>query len=123
MSKIIEAVKATQTGKQIATDPLFDSLAIVKSEFKKNSDYHVGTEHRISVTLGTNVIINESQTIRENSGEIITEAMKQIRKQIAEAIFGEFRQDLYLINQAIWNRDFYAANQILNDLEKKMFEV
>lgn len=120
MSKIVQAITASPTGKRTAplmrTNKLFWETFSGKDEFIKDTHSYDGVAtYKIDVTLGNTVKVPES------AGPALSEAIKRSKQQVIEAIFGEFREDFRLIERAIYDYDYETAKEALRNMEQKMF--
>ena len=124
MSQVVKAITATDTGDRKVAEsfsPLFQDVFNVKQEIHETR--HTGEVlkvYRIGVTLGNQCMVSEYETL--NFDDALTEAIKRTKKGVIEAIFGEFRQDMRHLENAIYDRDFAKARDVLRQLEVKMFE-
>lgn len=55
-------------------------------------------------------------------GELDTK-LRIVRKQVIDAVFGEFREDIYAIQRALFNYDTDKAIELVGDLHHRMFDV
>ena len=124
MSQVVKAITAHDTGERKTFhnpfSPLFQDVFDIKSEvqeFRYNPD--VAKAYKIGVTVGSQVWVNDLEsTVNENA---LTEAINRTKRQVIEAIFGEFRHDFMMIERALYDRDFQKARSYLTEFEKKMF--
>ena len=79
----------------------------------------VAKVYRIGVTLGSQCIVSEYEQLTKE--DVLAEAINRTKRSIIEAIFGEFRGDLMHLENAIYDRDFLKAKNLLRVLENKMF--
>lgn len=114
MSKLSEKLEAVQTGRRLLEDDGFSIMAIT-------SDVHTDDvmlttmmqEYRCSVTLSMRGFcrdLEELETLK-----------KLVRQAITNEVFGEFRDDIMVIYQALYERKTHNAIEALSILEKKMF--
>jgi hypothetical protein len=59
----------------------------------------------------------------QEGGDTLEEAIHRTKRQVIEAIYGEFRQDLMMVERALYDRDFQKARDCLRILEQKMFGI
>lgn len=124
MSQVIKAITAHDTGERKvfhnSFSPLFQDVFNVKSEiqeFRHLSD--VAKAYRIGVTIGAQVYVEELEMMANENA--LTSAIERTKRQVIEAIFGEFRQDFMMVERALYDRDFQKARDHLRAFEEKMF--
>jgi hypothetical protein len=122
MSKLAQAVTATDTKNRIVIDPLFDSMVSITHQVSGVPvfDPSVAYVYRIEAKFGTQCMVEYQHDGKAN---YVDEALRNTRKAIIEAVFGEFRQDFYLIHQALWKHELHKAHELLHAFEDKMFQV
>lgn len=124
MSMVVKAITATDTGDRKVVEsfsPLFQDVFNVKQEIHETR--HTGEVlkvYRIGVTLGNQCMVSKVEQLHYE--DALTEAIKRTKRSVIEAIFGEFRQDIRHLENAIYDRDFAKARDALRQLEVKMFE-
>lgn len=123
MSQVVKAIVATDTGER-RVFPKGQS-ALFQDVFKAVSTvteyrHTVGSEYRIGVQLGAKTWVSELETLQSKGA--LHHAIERTKRQVIEAIFGEFRQDFRMIEKAIWNHEMEEAGKLLHDMERKMFE-
>ena len=124
MSQVVKAISAQDTGERKvfhdSFSPLFQDVFNTKSEiqeFKHLSD--VAKVYRIGVTLGAQVYVEDLEMMANENA--LTNAIDRTKRQVIEAIFGEFRQDFMLVERALYDRDFQKAREYLRVFEDKMY--
>ncbi len=124
MSQVVKAITAQDTGERKvfhdSFSPLFQDVFNIKSEiqeFKHLSD--VAKAYRIGVTLGAQVYVEDLEMVTNENA--LTNAIDRTKRQVIEAIFGEFRQDFMLVERALYDRDFQKAREYLRVFEDKMY--
>jgi flagellar biosynthesis chaperone FliJ len=127
MSQVVKAITAHDTGnRKIIRDefsPLFQDVFSVKSQIQDlKLTEGVAKEYRIGVTIGSQVSVSELE-IAQGKIDVLQEAIDRTKRHVIEAIFGEFRQDLMMIERALYDRDFQKSRDYLSILEQKMFGV
>lgn len=123
MSQVVKAITATDTGRRKLLDsfsPLFQDVFNVKEEIYELRGDEIAKVYRIGVTLGNQCMVSEVEQLHYE--DALTEAIKRTKRSVIEAIFGEFRQDMRHLENAIYDRDFAKARDALRQLEVKMFE-
>jgi hypothetical protein len=127
MSQLVKAIVASDTGNRKVLSnsfsPLFQDVFRSKSEIHEmhNPSAGVAKVYRIGVTIGSQVIVDESEQL--SNIDALGEAIKRTKLQVIEAIFGEFRHDFMMLERALCDRDFQKARDNLRLLEEKMFGV
>jgi hypothetical protein len=125
MSQVVKAIVESDTGNRAVIEdkfsPLFQDVFNAKSEiFTTRDDYHqVVKVYRIGVTIGSQAMVNEIDTI--DNPESLPSAIDRVKRQVIEAIFGEFRQDFMQVERALYDRDFQKARDYLRVFEDKMY--
>lgn len=124
MSKVVQAIAATRGDKVRSVrqkfSPLFTDVFSVKEDIQSiSSDLEI--QYSISATIGAKVWISESE--RTQNDGAIEYAINRTKRQVIEAIFGEFRQDIRMLERLIYDRDMEGAGKALYELERKMFEM
>ena len=126
MSQLVKAVMAYDTGNRKVLEDKFSPLFADVFERKEDvnriyNNHEIGKKYRIGVTLGSEVIVSDFEC--DTSEDALAHAIIRTKKSIIEAAFGEFREDIMRLQNAIYDRDFQKARSLLTDFEKKMFEV
>lgn len=127
MSQVVRAIEAKDEGQRKIIRESFSQLFQDVFSVKEYTQDVRGTEgiakqYRIGVTLGSQVWVNELDVLQEGT-DALQEAINRTKRHVIEAIFGEFRQDLMLIEHALYDRDFQKARDYLRILHQKMFEI
>lgn len=123
MSQVVKAITATDTGDRRLIDsfsPLFRDVFSVKEQISELRGDEIAKVYKIGVTIGNQRMVSEVEQLHYE--DALTEAIKRTKKGVIEAIFGEFRQDIRHLENAIYDRDFAKARDALRQLEVKMFE-
>ena len=122
MSQVVKAITAHDKGERKIFEgfsPLFQDVFSIKSDIQELRHEEVAKIYRIGVTLGSQVCVTDTETIGNENA--LTEAINRTKRQVIEAIFGEFRHDFMMIERALYERDFLKARFHLTELENKMF--
>jgi len=126
MSQLVKAITATDTGNRKFVQESFSLL--FRDVFDKKEQFtdatiapNVAKVYRIGVTIGKEVMISELDAI--NGEDVLYESVQRTKRAVVEAIFGEFREDFYRLESAIYDRDFQRARSLLTDFQRKMYEV
>lgn len=117
MSQLIKAIKAHDTGNRVILKdqfrPLFLDMVDIKSE-TYTIPYEATVVYKIGVTFGAQAMVSQT-------GETLHQAIIRTKQQVIQAVFGEFREDIIMIERALYDRDFDAARENLWKLNEKMF--
>jgi len=113
MSKLSQNLKAYQTDERYAPLPNLDFVSFESSSYEP---YPYAIKHNLECIFKTNFLLGE-----ENKRDIDKHIAKS-KRLILEEIFGEFRQDLYKIDAALYDRDYHKAKDALEDVMKNMFD-
>jgi alcohol dehydrogenase YqhD (iron-dependent ADH family) len=127
MSQVVRAIEAQDTGERKiikeSFSQLFQDVFSVKDQIQDvHSTEGIAKQYRIGVTIGAQVWVSELD-ILQGKCDVLQEAIDRTKRQVIEAIFGEFRQDLMLTERALYDRDFQKARDHLRILEQKMFGI
>ena len=114
MSKLLELMEVRRTGELYASLKPLSALCNIDEGYM-NTVY--GQEYRIQVKLGAKVVVSEE------SGESLEYAVKQVKRSVNEAVFGEFRVPLREIQRLLWERKYDEVSARLSRLEMEMFSV
>ena len=127
MSQVVRAIEAHDTGDRKLIKESFSTLFQDVFNIKSHIQDVRGTEgiakqYRIGVTIGSQVHVSDLDLLQEG-GDTLEEAIHRTKRQVIEAIYGEFRQDLMMVERALYDRDFQKARDYLRILEQKMFGI
>ena len=124
MSQLVKAIIAVDTGERKyipkGLSPLFMDVFSGKSEWSSTYVEDIAKVYNIGVTLGCSAMVRESAFIKEGVSPM-EEAVNRCKKQIIEAVFGEFRQDFRRIEKAIYDHNAGEAGRLLYEMEGKMY--
>ncbi len=121
MSKVVNAIMATKGDHhRLKQTKLFQDVFAIREDIQK---LNAGTEiqYKISVTLGATCWVTEMEQF--NKDDALELAVLRTKRQVVEAIFGEFRADFRSIEQALYDSNIEEARVMFHTLEKRMFEV
>jgi hypothetical protein len=121
MSKVVNAIMATKADRRrLKQTKLFKDVFTAREDIQTLSP---GTEiqYRIGVTLGSECWVDELEQLKSDNA--LTEAINRTKRQVIEAIFGEFRADFRSIERALYDSDIETARVMFHALEYRMFEV
>lgn len=114
MSKLSDAINATKTNKVYAENS-YSFVSIETGYYPTPLHY----EYSIRAIFGTKVILCD-ELIADGALET---AVHQVKAAVINAVFGEFREDLYLITKHLYKRNTDKALEAVYALQNKMFEV
>ena len=121
MSQLVKAVQYVDTKDRVIINqgfsPLFTDLVEVKSY--SHQDCLIGHKYRIGVKIEATATIPEYKIL----GDHIDTAVDRVKRQIVEAVFGEFRQDFERVHMALNNYDVETARLMLIELQEKMYGI
>lgn len=121
MSQIVNAIKATKLDRRrIKQTKLFQDVFAVREEIQTISP-GVEIQYRIGVTLGAQCWVDELQQLKND--DALPNAIERTKRQVIEAIFGEFRADFRSIERALYDGNIEEARVMFHALEDRMFEV
>lgn len=113
MSKLSENLKVFQTHERVVDLPKLSFVSFASSSYEP-TPYSI--KYNLECTFKTAFLIKEGD--RHN----IEQGIAKSKRLILEEIFGEFRQDLYKIDAALYDRDYHKANESLQSMMKNMFD-
>lgn len=121
MSQLVKAVQYVDTKDRVIINrgfsPLFTDLVEVKSY--SHQDVLFGHKYRIGVKIEATATIPESKIF----GDHLDDAVDRVKRQIVEAVFGEFRQDFERVHMALNNYDVETAMLMLIKFQEKMYGI
>lgn len=123
MSKLINAIRAYQTGDRFAIQ---EALHVIPSLEVENAwrTGPIGKFYRIHVTLGAKVDVLDPETFTSDRGEgFMSEVVRSVRYQIAEEVFNEFRTPLLKLRTNALKRGDKESADIVADILDSMFKV
>lgn len=116
MSKLSEMIKAAQTSERRAViEPLIDFRTTVERAGPASYPEHY--VYNFKAEFGC------SATVKYGAKGDLDQKVRMIRRQVVEYIFGEFREDIHAIERALFDYDTQAAEKLVGDLYRKMFDV
>lgn len=121
MSQVVNAITATKGDRvRHKQTKLFQDVFTAREEIQTVNP-GLETQYRIGVTLGSQCWVGEYEKMR--SEDALANAVERTKRQVIEAIFGEFRVDFRSIERALYDSDIESARVMLHDMEARMFEV
>ena len=121
MSQVVNAIMADKGNRhRLKQTKLFQDVFSVREDIAEVQAM-TQTQYRIGVTLGSQCWVDNIEKIKsDNALEL---AVQRTKRQVIEAIFGEFRIDFRNIERAMYDSDIETARVMLHEMEKKMFDV
>jgi len=121
MSKVVNAIMATkEERRRFKQTKLFQDVFAAREDIQKvNHDIEI--QYRIGVTLGAQCWVSEME--QQSNDDALVMAIQRTKRQVVEAIFGEFRADFRSIERALYDSNIEEARMMLHALEDRMFEV
>ena len=121
MSNVVNAIMAKKGDRaRPKQTKLFRDVFTVREDIQTVAA-GIEVQYRIGVTLGAECWVDEISIIKAPNA--LEMAIDRSKRQVIEAIFGEFRADFRNIERALYDSNIEEARVMLHDLEKKMFEV
>ena len=119
MSELAKAITANVTTYRQAVSPLFREMFRADVEHSR-PQLETGRVYSIKATFGANVLITDQELA--SNDESVSMAVERTKRQVIEAVFGEFRPNFRMIEKAIYERDIEKASKLLYEMEMKMFD-
>jgi hypothetical protein len=121
MSKVVNEIMAVRGDKvRLKQTKLFQDVFAVRED---TQNLKTGTEiqYRIGVTLGSTCWVDELEQLKSDNA--LANAIERTKRQVIEAIFGEFREDFRNIERSLYDSNVEEARVQLHAMEDKMFQV
>ena len=121
MSQVVNAIVATKGDRvRLKQTKLFQDVFAVREEI---AEVQAGLQiqYRITATLGSQCWVDELE--RMQHGDAVEMAVQRTKRQVIEAIFGEFRADFRNIERALYDSNIEEARVMLYAMEDRMFQV
>jgi hypothetical protein len=121
MSQVVNAIAAIKGDKvRHKKTKLFNDVFSVREDIR-TQPLELEIQYKIGVTLGAECWVTELQRMKHD--DALELAVQRTKRQVIEAIFGEFRVDFRSIERSLYDSDIETARIQLHDMEKRMFEV
>lgn len=122
MSKLVDNIRAYQTDKRVAYTPTISTLSLEEEWNPRELAMISGGTYKLKAALGVDVTISD-ELIQYDTDVAVNMALEHVRHQIANQVFGEFRQPLLdLRTRFAQQGDFKGANMVADILDT-MFKV
>ena len=118
MSKLAEQITAVITNKKGAIlEPYLVNMSMttIEDPFGKYGRYT--TKIRFKAEFGTEYYI------AENEKDKILYVLEEVRRQVIEEVFGEFRKPLHEIRHLLFKREYDKVEIAVEKLTRQMFDV
>jgi len=123
MSQLSKAIQAFDTGDRkihrLGLSPLFTDVFDAKSEWRDDPT-NILKIYKIGVKLETTAAVTDTNAMKMHNP--FEEAVNRSKRQIIEAVYGEFRQYFRRIESAIYNHNMEEAGRLLHEMERVMFD-
>jgi hypothetical protein len=121
MSQVVNAITAIKGDRRrLKHTRLFQDVFSVREDIAEVQAM-TQTQYRVGVTLGSQCWVDDLEQIKNDNA--IELAVQRTKRQVIEAIFGEFREDFRNIERSLYDSDIETARVQLHEMEKKMFDV
>ncbi len=121
MSKVVNAIMATKgDSRRLKQIKLFQDVFAVREDIQTVTA-GIQIQYKIGVTLGAQCWVDEMDQIKNDDALVM--AIQRTKRQVVEAIFGEFRADFRSIERALYDSNIEEARVMFHALEDRMFEV
>ena len=121
MSQVVNAIVATKGDRvRVKQTKLFQDVFSVRQDIAQTG---LGTEtqYKIGVTIGSSCWVDGLSQLKSDNA--LSEAINRTKRQVIEAIFGEFRVDFRNIERALYDSNIEEARVMFHALEERMFQV
>jgi hypothetical protein len=119
MSKLSQAIQAVQTKDRHYKMPLLiDVTDDTYTFYSEPASNNFVNEYRVEAKFGTRIMTDQS-----TSSTILDMKINDCRRNIIEAVFGEFRIEFVEVYHALAHRDIDGAMLALENFHHKMFKV
>ena len=116
MSKLAEQIKAVQTNERHAQRSPVINIVAGSSEIPPLGSRAEHYRYELTATFGCTAIM-------EFGTPSVQGILKEVRRQVLDEVFGEFRQNFNEIERALFDYDNEAARKALQSFRQRMFEV
>ena len=122
MSQVVNAIVATKGDRvRIKQTKLFKDVFNVREDMQTTRTASSEIQYRIGVTIGSQCWVDEFEQLKHENA--LEEAIYRTKRQVIEAIFGEFRVDFRNIERALYDSNIEEARVMFHALEDRMFQV
>lgn len=122
MSQVVNAIVATRGDRvRLKQTKLFKDVFSVREDMQTMRTASTEIQYKIGVTIGSQCWVDEFEQMKDSGA--LTEAINRTKRQVIEAIFGEFRADFRNIERALYDSNIEEARVMFYALEDRMFQV
>lgn len=122
MSQVVNAIVATKGDRhRIKQTKLFNDVFSVREDMQTTRTASSEIQYKIGVTIGSQCWVDHLEYLKD--GNALEAAIERTKRQVIEAIFGEFRADFRNIERALYDSDIETARVMFHALEDRMFQV
>lgn len=79
-----------------------------------------GYRYQMGARITASFVITDEE---HSSADMLRHQVERTKRQIIEAVFGEFRDPIYALREALMEADIDAAHRALDKLQKQMFDI
>jgi hypothetical protein len=120
MSQVVNAIVATKGDRhRFKQTKLFQDVFSVREDIQTVAGTEI--QYKIGVTIGSQCWVDELSQLK--AGDAVEMAIERTKRQVIEAIFGEFRADFRNIERALYDSNIEEARVMFHALEDRMFQV
>lgn len=119
MSKLAEQINYTITNKRFQSNSSYFSFSVQEPlgiDFPKYL-YQVN----FTAIFGAKYTINADLTYEKSP--VLEEILKNVKRDVVEEVFGEFRKPLAELRHSLYERDTNRALEQLSNIQEQMFNV
>lgn len=117
MSNLAKQLRAHDTGRRYAETPAIPALSVLH-EVRETPE--LTKEVSVGIHLKGTVMVSDSLSDAYDEN-VFTDAIRQLKRNIVEQVFGEFRPIIFSINEAQHKRDWAEATRLTGKLYEQMF--
>ena len=108
MSQVVNAIVATKGDRvRIKQTKLFNDVFSIREDRQTTKTVFSEIQYRIGVTIGSQCWVDQLEYLKD--GNALEAAIQRTKRQVIEAIFGEFRVDFRNIERALYDSDIETA--------------
>lgn len=123
MSNFAKALKFKEVGRHYPIEMSnMEILFEANRGFPEDSELRNEIEYRLTVTLDTRTFLNKN-CAEEYKFDAVEFTKRQMKENMVERMFGEFRPHIYQIQDAIMMKDYYGAMSHLKRMQQVMFSI
>ena len=117
-TKLIQSIKAKQTGNRAYSDSNFIGVAV---SYKEPEDYSylqpmMAKEYYVGVNLGAAVYVDEDK----HEGERLHMATKEIGRMICKEVYGELHEELLRLRYELYKQGHFRDTASIESINKML---